>query len=82
MWHPDAIERALAHRETNKVRGAYDRAMHWDERTRMMQWWSDYLHQSRGGGKAVPLKAEIRSENIRAIGSTGMFATLAGFLMD
>ena len=42
-WYPDAIERQLAHVETNKVRAAYDRAEHLPERRRMMQWWSDYL---------------------------------------
>ena len=42
-WHPDAIERQLAHVESNKVRAAYDRAEHLPERRRMMQWWSDYL---------------------------------------
>lgn len=42
-WHPDAIERALAHRDTDKVRAAYHRGAHWDERVRMAQWWSDRL---------------------------------------
>lgn len=42
-WHPDAIERQLAHIENNDVRRAYARGEHWDERVRMMQWWADYL---------------------------------------
>ena len=42
-WHPDVIERQLAHQESNKVRNAYNRAEHLDERRRMMQWWSDYI---------------------------------------
>lgn len=42
-WSSDAIERALAHRDTNSVRGTYHRGTHWDERVRMAQWWSDYL---------------------------------------
>lgn len=42
-WHPDAIERELAHVENNDVRRAYARGEHWDERVRMMQWWADYL---------------------------------------
>ena len=29
LWHPDAIERALAHVESNQVRRAYDRGTHW-----------------------------------------------------
>ena len=42
-WHPDVIECQLAHQESNKVRNAYNRAEHLDERRRMMQWWSDYI---------------------------------------
>jgi len=43
LWNADAIERQLAHIETNSVRRAYARGEHWDERVRMMQWWADYL---------------------------------------
>ena len=42
-WHPDVIERQLAHQESNKVRKAYNRAEHLDERRKMMGWWSDYI---------------------------------------
>lgn len=42
-WHPDAIERQLAHVESNDVRRAYLRGEHWEERVKMMNWWSDYL---------------------------------------
>ena len=31
-WHPDAIERALAHGHSNAVRGVYARGQHWEER--------------------------------------------------
>lgn len=41
----DAIERQLAHLEGNKVRAAYNRAQYMIERTKMMQWWSDYLEE-------------------------------------
>lgn len=43
LWHSDAVERQLAHGETDAVRAAYHRAEYLDERRRMMQWWSDYL---------------------------------------
>jgi integrase len=43
LWHPDAIERALAHGHSNAVRGTYARGQHWEERVKMAQWWSDYL---------------------------------------
>ncbi|HQS96356.1 MAG: integrase [Novosphingobium sp. 17-62-19] len=52
-WHPDAIERALAHGDTDKVRAAYHRGAHWDERVEMAQWWSDHLDQLRKGGDKV-----------------------------
>jgi integrase len=42
-WDKDAIERQLAHQETDKVRAAYNFAEHLDERIPMMQWWSNYL---------------------------------------
>lgn len=46
-WSADAIERALAHGDSNKVRAAYHRGAHWQERVKMAQWWSDYLDQLR-----------------------------------
>lgn len=48
-WHPDAIERALAHGDSDKVRAAYHRGAHWKERVEMAQWWSDYLDRLRKG---------------------------------
>ena len=53
-WHPDAIERALAHGDSDKVRAAYHRGAHWQERVEMAQWWSDYLDQLRKGADIVP----------------------------
>ncbi|MEP0392419.1 MAG: integrase arm-type DNA-binding domain-containing protein [Erythrobacter sp.] len=53
LWNPDAIERALAHGDSNAVRGIYHRGKHWDERVRMAQWWSDYLDELRSGGKVI-----------------------------
>ena len=53
-WNPDAIERALAHGDTDKVRAAYHRGAHWKERVEMAQWWSDYLDQLRKGADIVP----------------------------
>lgn len=49
LWHPDAIERQLAHVEGNAVRRAYARGLHWDERVRMADWWAGYLEQLRAG---------------------------------
>jgi integrase len=53
-WSPDAIERALAHGDNDKVRAAYHRGAHWKERVEMAQWWSDYLDQLRKGADIVP----------------------------
>lgn len=52
-WHPDAIERALAHGDSDKVRAAYHRGAHWKERVEMAQWWSDYLDTLRKGAEIV-----------------------------
>jgi len=42
-FHWDWIERQLAHVEGNKVRAAYNAAEYLKERTKMMQWYADYL---------------------------------------
>ena len=42
-WNPDAIERALAHVEGDKIRGAYARGQYWDERVKLTEWWSAFL---------------------------------------
>ena len=55
-WHPDAIERALAHGDTDKVRAAYHRGAHWNERVEMAQWWSDYLDTLRKGAEIVLIR--------------------------
>ncbi|MCA0919237.1 tyrosine-type recombinase/integrase [Pseudooceanicola nanhaiensis] len=49
LWHADAIERALAHMETNEIRRAYARGEHWDERVELAQWWADQLEQMKNG---------------------------------
>lgn len=49
----DVIERQLAHAERNKVRAAYNKAQHLDERKEMMQWWADHLDTIRAGEKVV-----------------------------
>lgn len=42
-YRPDVIETCLAHAERNSVRGAYNRAMYWPERRKIMQDWADYV---------------------------------------
>jgi integrase len=53
LWHPDAIERALAHSDRDHVRAAYHRGAHWAERVKMAQWWSDHLDQLRDGAEII-----------------------------
>jgi hypothetical protein len=52
-FHPDCIERQLAHDERNKVRAAYNHAQNLPERRRMMQQWADYLDDLADGRKVI-----------------------------
>jgi len=54
-WSPDAIERALAHKDTS-VRGIYNIGSFWAERVEMAQWWADYLDTLRIGAEIVPFR--------------------------
>lgn len=54
-WRPDVIERQLAHKEPNQVRAAYHRSTYMEERTKLLQWWADYL-DGRKTGKVVHLR--------------------------
>jgi integrase len=51
-FHPDHIEKQLAHIEGNAVRDAYNRASYLVERAKMMQVWADYLDRLREGQSA------------------------------
>lgn len=56
-WRPDVIERALAHGERDKIRAAYNRAEHLQERIEMAQWWSDYLDRLREATNVIAISA-------------------------
>lgn len=45
----DVIERQLAHKETDAVRAAYNRAEYLPQRRQMMLWWSDWLQRTAEG---------------------------------
>lgn len=64
-WQPDAIERSLAHGDSNATRGIYNRGAYWEERVLMMQWWSDYLDTVKSGGTIVkfPVSETVQSKN-------------------
>jgi len=47
----DVIERQLAHKESDAVRAAYNRAEYLDQRRKMMAWWSAWLADAAQGQK-------------------------------
>ncbi len=49
----DVVERALAHKDRNKVRAAYLRSTFLADRVGLMQWWADYL-DSRAVPNVIP----------------------------
>ena len=57
-WQPDVIELQLSHQESNKVRKAYNRAEHLDERRKMMEWWSDYVDSNTASTDVINLHSE------------------------
>lgn len=69
-YRPDAIERQLAHVESNKVRATYNKALLLDQRRTLLQDWADYLsaagRQRHGIGTIWPGVAE-------RIGRGGLF---------
>jgi integrase len=40
LWNADAIEAELGHADADDVRRAYHRALYWDERVKMGEWWA------------------------------------------
>jgi integrase len=55
-WTPDAIERQLAHVDSDAVRRAYTHgAEYWQERVAMMQAWADYLDTLRADGQVIQM---------------------------
>jgi integrase len=60
-WHPDVIERALAHQEPNAVRRAYTSSVeYWPERVEMMQVWADYLDDLKERGSSDVYRRQNR----------------------
>ncbi len=41
LWNQDAIEAELSHADPNQVRRIYHRALYWEERVKMADWWAD-----------------------------------------
>jgi len=53
------IETQLSHIDGNAVRAAYNRALYIDERTRLMQYWADWLDSLRDGAIVLPFTAKV-----------------------
>lgn len=56
-FRPDVFEAALAHRERDRVRGAYNRAQYWKERIDLAMAWEAFV----GNGPAKVLKMRALS---------------------
>lgn len=54
-WSVDAIKRALAHKDKDEVRAAYNRGSFWQERVSMAAWWADHLETLRTGAQIIPI---------------------------
>lgn len=52
LFRSDVIEAQLAHVEENGSRKPYNRAEYLEERTQMMQWWSNYIETAAKGERA------------------------------
>ena len=63
-WQTEYIELQLAHMEGNQVKAAYNHAQHMDERTKMMQAWSDYLYGLKEDeeNRVVQLRQRVANE--------------------
>ena len=55
LWNADAIERQLAHVDSDSIRRAYARAEFWDERVRLMAWWAGRCAELKQDGQGSSL---------------------------
>jgi integrase len=52
----EVIEKALAHEEKNKIKGAYNRAEYLEQRRQLMDWWGNKLQTLEFGAEIIPLR--------------------------
>ncbi len=55
----EVIEKALAHEEKNKIKGAYNRAEYLEQRRQLMQWWGNKLQTLVYGAEVIPIFAKV-----------------------
>jgi integrase len=58
-WQSHVIEKQLAHTDSNKIRGVYNKAEYLNERIRLMQGWADYLDGLKKGDKVKAVKTVV-----------------------
>lgn len=51
----EVIEKALAHEERNKIKGAYNRAEYLKQRRQLMKWWGNKLQAMEYGAEVIPI---------------------------
>lgn len=57
-WDDKVKEAALAHRKASKTEASYDRATHYAERTKLMQWWADEIDAAVKGAEVIPITSK------------------------
>lgn len=70
-WHPDAIERALAHGDTDKVSAAYTRGAYWQDGAIVGR---PSRHAAQGRGRCADQSGEGKSEMTGAAANVLSFA--------
>ncbi len=56
-WPDNVKEAALAHGKRG-IEGVYDRATHYPERTKLMQWWADEIDAAVKGADVIPISGK------------------------
>jgi integrase len=56
-FNHDHIELQLAHTPRNAVSAAYNHALYLEPRTKMLQWYADFLERTQHGAKIIPFVA-------------------------
>jgi len=64
-FDPDLIEAALAHRDKNSVRAAYNRAEYIERRRPMMGWWSDHIEAASQGALGISGHKHLRAVRVK-----------------
>lgn len=60
-FDPDIIKAALAIRDRNAIRAAYNRTDYLERRRKMMEWWSSYIDDAAVGSLSVTGAVHLRA---------------------